>query len=100
VAVRRWLSETGTHADDLLALVPALDADAAGVPLGRLADAVTRVRAAGDPLTLQDLAVNGNDLIAAGVRPGPDVGDALRRLLGEVLEDPRRNTRDYLIGRV
>jgi tRNA nucleotidyltransferase (CCA-adding enzyme) len=61
---------------------------------------VARVREAGDPLTLQDLAVNGNDLIAAGVRPGPDVGDTLRRLLDEVLEDPRRNTRDYLIARV
>ena len=100
VAVRRWLSETGEHAEDLLALIPALDPADAGVPLGRLADAVARVREAGDPLTLQDLAVNGNDLIAAGVRPGPDVGDTLRRLLDEVLADPERNTRDYLIARV
>jgi tRNA nucleotidyltransferase (CCA-adding enzyme) len=44
--------------------------------------------------------VDGDDLIAAGVRPGPDVGEALRRLLAEVLEDPRRNTRDYLLSRV
>jgi tRNA nucleotidyltransferase (CCA-adding enzyme) len=58
------------------------------------------VRAAGDPLTLQELAVDGDDLIAGGVRPGPDVGEALRRLLAEVLEDPRRNTRDYLLSRV
>jgi tRNA nucleotidyltransferase (CCA-adding enzyme) len=63
-------------------------------------DAVAQVRAAGDPLNLQDLAVDGNDLMAAGVRPGPDVGDTLRRLLGEVLDDPRRNTRDYLLSRV
>src|SRR5437899_2755857 len=60
----------------------------------------TARRAAKDPLTLQDLAVDGNDLIAAGVRPGPDVGEALERLLGEVLEDPSRNTKQYLLAHV
>jgi tRNA nucleotidyltransferase (CCA-adding enzyme) len=44
--------------------------------------------------------VTGNDLIAAGVRPGPELGETLTRLLGEVLEDPRRNTRQYLLSRV
>jgi hypothetical protein len=34
------------------------------------------------------------------VRPGPDVGETLRRLLDEVLEDPTRNSREYLISRV
>jgi len=51
-------------------------------------------------LTLQDLAVNGNDLIAAGVRPGPDVGEVLQRLLALVLEDPQRNTKEDLLSRV
>jgi tRNA nucleotidyltransferase (CCA-adding enzyme) len=51
-------------------------------------------------LTLKDLAVRGDDLIAAGVRPGPDVGEMLGRLLEEVLEDPARNTREYLLSRV
>ena len=44
--------------------------------------------------------MNGNDLIAAGVRPGPDVGEVLQRLLAEVLEDPQRNTKGYLLSRV
>ncbi len=44
--------------------------------------------------------MNGLDLIAAGVRAGPEVGETLARLLGEVLEDPSRNTRAYLLGRV
>jgi len=61
---------------------------------------VAAIRAAKDPLTLPELAVNGNDLIAAGVRPGPDVGEVLQRLLAEVLEDPQRNTKDYLLSRV
>lgn len=91
VATRRWLSQVGEYADDLLAL-PA--------PRSVLRATVERIRAAGEPLTLKDLAVGGDDLIAAGVRPGPDVGDALARLLEEVLEDPSRNTKDYLLSRV
>jgi tRNA nucleotidyltransferase (CCA-adding enzyme) len=92
VAIRRWLSGVGEYVDDLLALLPA--------PRSLLPKAVERIRNAGDPLTLKDLAVKGDDLIAAGVRPGPDVGDALARLLEEVLEDPARNTKEYLLSRV
>ena len=62
--------------------------------------AVAAIRAKHPPLSLKDLAVRGDDLIAAGVRPGPDVGDMLARLLEEVLEDPARNTREYLLSRV
>src|SRR5205823_5637565 len=65
-----------------------------------LPEVVAAVRAAKDPLTVKDLAVKGDDLLAAGVRPGPQVGETLERLLAEVLEDPSRNTRDYLLSRV
>ncbi|HEV8265176.1 MAG TPA: CCA tRNA nucleotidyltransferase [Gemmatimonadales bacterium] len=91
-AVRRWLSQVGEHADDLLALLPA--------PRSPLPKAVGAIRKRNDPLTLKDLAVKGDELIAAGVRPGPDVGATLERLLGEVLEDPARNTKQYLLSRV
>ena len=87
--VRKWLAETGEYADDLL--VGASEA---------LKRAVATIRAANPPLALKDLAVKGDDLIAAGVRPGPDVGEALARLLEEVLEDPARNTKAYLLSRV
>src|SRR5438034_508156 len=93
--VRRWLSQVGEYADDLLVLPPARLA-----PISLLPKVVASIRAAQDPLTLQDLAVNGNDLIAAGVRPGPDVGEVLQRLLALVLEDPQRNTKEYLLSRV
>lgn len=99
-AVRRWLADTGAVADDLLALLPAFGTSRFPFPVSRLPNAVAAIRAAGDPLTLKDLAVKGEDLIAAGVRPGPDVGEALQRLLAEVLEDPARNTREYLLARV
>src|SRR5205823_4136698 len=71
-AVRRWLSELGEYAVDLLAL------PSSPVPLPGV---VSSIRAAKDPLTLKDLAVTGDDLIAAGVRAGPEVGETLARLL-------------------
>jgi tRNA nucleotidyltransferase (CCA-adding enzyme) len=92
--VRRWLSQTGPAADDLLAQL------AATSPRTALPKVVGAIRGARDPLTLKDLTVHGEDLIKAGVRPGPDVGEMLQRLLGDVLEDPRRNTRDHLLARV
>lgn len=92
--VRRWLSQTGSAADDLLAQLEAMS------PRTALPKVVAAIRAARDPLTLKDLAVRGEDLITAGVRSGPDVGDMLQRLLGDVLEDPRRNSRDHLLARV
>ncbi|MGH7700884.1 MAG: CCA tRNA nucleotidyltransferase [Gemmatimonadales bacterium] len=98
--VRRWLSAVGEHADDLLTLLAALHVSRSTFPASRLPGVVQAVRGAKDPLTVKDLAVDGDDLIAAGVRPGPDVGAALRRLLADVLEDPRRNTREYLLSRV
>ena len=93
--VRRWLSAVGEYADDLLALPPVRTA-----PLSPLPKVVASIRAAKDPLTVRDLAVTGDDLLAAGVRPGPEVGETLQRLLAEVLEDPRRNSRDGLLARV
>src|SRR6266513_4893927 len=90
--IRHWLASVGEHADDLLALPQA--------PGSRLLHSVATIRAQNPPLALKDLAVKGDDLIAAGVRPGPDVGEMLSRLLEEVLEDPARNTREYLLSRV
>jgi len=93
--VRRWLSQVGEYGDDLLALLPAGTG-----PRSPLPKVVASIRAAKDPLTVKDLAVKGADLLAAGVRPGPEVGETLQRLLADVLEDPTRNTRDYLLSRV
>src|SRR5438874_12633875 len=60
--VRRWLAQAGEYADDLLAVLPALDVSRFPFPVSRLSKVVESIRAAKDPLTLQDLAVNGNDL--------------------------------------
>ncbi len=48
-------------------------------------------------LSLKSLAVTGSDLIGAGMRPGPELGAVLQRMLEAVLAEPERNTKDYLI---
>ncbi len=55
------------------------------------------IRERGDCLDLKHLAVNGQDLIAAGIRPGKEMGKALEELLEWVLEDPKRNHKDILL---
>lgn len=55
------------------------------------------VRAAGECVSLKDLAVNGSDLIAAGMKPGRELGAVLRALLEEVLEDPSCNEKEILL---
>jgi tRNA nucleotidyltransferase/poly(A) polymerase len=51
------------------------------------------------PHRLPDLAVRGDDLLALGFEPGPKLGEALRKLLHDVVEDPSLNTRDELLAR-
>ncbi len=71
------------------------------LPLLTQAEAVAgEILARKECLTLKQLAVGGGDLIAAGMKPGPQMGRELSRLLGLVLEDPRRNTREYLLGQM
>jgi tRNA nucleotidyltransferase (CCA-adding enzyme) len=52
-----------------------------------------------EPHRVRDLAVNGNDLIAMGYRPGPAIGHALRKLLDEVVRTPELNTKEQLLAR-
>lgn len=47
--------------------------------------------------SLKTLAVNGKDLIAMGMKPGKELGEVLSALLDQVLEDPARNDREYLL---
>ena len=56
-----------------------------------------RIMFRGDCLNLKSLAVNGSDIIAAGVRPGREVGSILAQMLEEVLNVPEHNDREYLM---
>ncbi|MCD8104000.1 MAG: CCA tRNA nucleotidyltransferase [Lachnospiraceae bacterium] len=67
--------------------------------LGELEHIWRDVKLHGDPLSLKELAVSGNDLIADGREPGPAMGEILQALFLEVLEFPERNKKEYLLER-
>ncbi len=53
-----------------------------------------------DPLSIADLAVDGEDLQRAGVGAGRAMGEMLKHLLDLVLDEPSRNTRETLLAEV
>lgn len=54
------------------------------------------IERAKEAMGVSDLAINGHDLIRMGLRPGPAFAPILNHLLHLVLDDPTRNTRDFL----
>ncbi len=48
-------------------------------------------------VSLKTLAVNGSDLIAEGITKGKQIGEILNLLLEEVLEEPEKNNKEYLL---
>ena len=51
----------------------------------------------GDCVSLKKLAVGGNDLIALGIQPGRAIGVILNAMLSDVIDEPTRNNREYLL---
>jgi tRNA nucleotidyltransferase (CCA-adding enzyme) len=103
-AVRRFIRRVGRDiVDDLLALRQA-DNVGSGRPAGsggldELRRRLDAELAAGTPLSLAELAINGDDLVnELGLRPGPLVGRLLERLLDSVVTDPERNSRELLLA--
>ena len=47
--------------------------------------------------SIKDLAVNGNDIKALGIREGKEIGRILKFLLNVVLEDPEKNEKEKLL---
>lgn len=57
-------------------------------------------KAAQAPISVKELKVTGKDLQQElGLTPGPIFGGILSALLAEVLDDPKKNTREYLLDR-
>ena len=48
-------------------------------------------------LKITDLKVRGEDLVAIGVKEGPQLGTILRELLDMVIDDPMLNTKEKLL---
>lgn len=102
-AVRRIIANVGVdHISDLLNL---RICDRVGT--GRPKEQPFRLRkymsmvdeALRDPITVALLKINGTRLIEMGEAAGPRIGWILHALLEEVLDDPKKNTVEYLEGR-
>lgn len=101
--VRRWLARVGRGpVPDLIRIWAAggrVDRHLGGRPsapvVARMRD-VRREMADGAPLSVDELALGGRDLIRLGYRPGRDFGRVLEHLLEQVLEEPERNRREWL----
>jgi poly(A) polymerase/tRNA nucleotidyltransferase (CCA-adding enzyme) len=102
-AVRRFINRVGEeNIEDLFKL---RIADATSNPsspfqpeeITLLQKHISEVRAQDMALKITDLDVNGEDLQSIGVKPGPQMGEILQRLLDIVIEDPLMNTKEKLL---
>ena len=102
-AVRRFISRVGTDAVSDLISLRAADGEAVRGeridtrPLGEFARRVEQQMEADRLFSIQDLAVNGHDLMNAGIPRGPMLGVVLEALLETVLDDPAQNTKEQLL---
>lgn len=69
--------------------------------LAELQGRIEAILVARQALSLRDLRIGGEDVMRVlGIPPGPRVGEVLEQLLEEVVEDPERNDRAWLLQRV
>ena len=65
--------------------------------LVKLIDRVNKISYNSRAFTIKDLAVSGNDLMAAGIPSGKMMGLILKELLETVLDDPSQNIKEKLL---
>lgn len=102
-AVRRIISKVG--ADRIWDLTNLRICDRIGT--GRPMEEPYRLRkyksmieeALRDPVSVKMLAVKGDNLKELGIPAGPKYGNILHALLEVVLEDPSKNTKDFLLSK-
>ena len=102
--LRRRLSRYGKETVDRLLLLQEADMGSKGTgnpdepdtfcQIRRLLEQLERENAC---LRISDLAVNGQDLLALGFAPGPQLGKCLNRLLEQVVEETLPNEKSALL---
>lgn len=103
--VRRFISRAGMeNIDDLLKIREA-DRIGSGVPKAvpyktrHLQFMIEKVKA--DPISPKMVVLDGSDVMKLlSIEPGPKVGWILSALLDEVLDAPKRNSKEYLEKRI
>lgn len=103
--IRKWASELGPELFEKLMKIQRADIEAQSeyqrekkefilAETKRLFEEIIEEK---ECLSIGDLAVNGSDLIAAGMAQGKELGNMLSWLLEKVLENPSWNTKDTLM---
>ena len=100
-SVRRLVKNVGPENMEELLQVRQADRIGSGVPkaepykLRHLKYLIEKVSK--DPISVKMLKINGNDLMKIlKIEPGPKIGQILDILLGYVLDDPKKNTKEFL----
>lgn len=103
-SVRRLIRRVGLENMDDLMAVRIGDRLGSGVPkakpykLRHLEYMIEKV--SHDPISVKMLPISGKDLMETlGEKPGPKIGALLECLLAEVIEDPTKNDRGFLLDR-
>jgi poly(A) polymerase/tRNA nucleotidyltransferase (CCA-adding enzyme) len=104
-SVRRLVRNVGPENMEELLQVREADRIGSGVPkaepykLRHLKYIIEKVSK--DPISVKMLKVNGKDVMdVLGQKPGPKIGQILDVLLSYVLDDPKKNTKEFLEGEV
>ena len=100
-SVRRLVRQVGPESMEELLQVRMSDRIGSGVPkaepykLRHLKYIIEKVSQ--DPISVKTLKISGNDVMKMlNLQPGPKIGQILDILLSFVLEDPRKNKKDFL----
>ena len=93
--MRRLMSDAGLELME--PLFDFIHASSPELDLAGAKELFLRILEAGDCTDIKSLAVNGHDLMQAGIPAGKDVGKTLDMLLTAVLADPSLNTREKLL---
>ena len=99
-SIRRLLGRLGEQGvSDLLELIKA---DRPGYStesvLNLVRNSIKEIIEEGHAISLRHLAITGRDLISAGLKPGPSMGEVLQGLLNAVIEQPHLNERETLLA--
>jgi tRNA nucleotidyltransferase (CCA-adding enzyme) len=102
--LKRWLNRLGEESLRQLLAVKRADCKAQNPTCHYRLEEIDEIEKMIDQLiakqacfSLKDLAVDGNDLIAAGIKKGPAVGKALKILLKAVMEEDLENEKKALL---
>lgn len=105
VGTRRWINAVDySQMEDVIGFERVYSAvvgdDARCGRLDRMSELMKLIRERGDCTDYKGLAIKGSDLIAAGMTPGREIGEALKKCLDLVLEKPECNSREILLHKL